>query len=283
MSVVTKDKIFKLSFPFSFMGKTIGVISLKGGVGKTSSVISLGAALSQIGKKVLLVDGNFSCPNLGLHLNLIDPEKTLHHVIADDLNIEEAIHKLDYFDVLPASIFYSKRIDPLKLREKLRFLKSKYDIILLDSSPSLNEETLAVIIAADELIVVSTPDYPTLGMTMKAIKIAKQRGTPITGIILNKVHGKDFELSLEDIERTSEVPVMAVIPHDVEVLRSLSNFAPYTSSKPSSEGVIEFTKLAHLLVGEKYKEKRKLRYFFKRSVPKQEVNRQIFYTSVFSK
>jgi septum site-determining protein MinD len=281
--VVTKDKIFKSYFPFCFMGKTIGVISLKGGVGKTSSVVSLGAALSQMGKKVLLVDGNFSCPNLGMHLNLIDPDKTIHHVMGEDLNIEEAIQKLDYFDVLPASVFYSKRVDPLRLREKLRFLKSKYDIILLDSSPSLNEETLGVIVAADELIVVSTPDYPTLGMTMKAIKLAKQRGTPITGIILNKVHGKDFELSLKDIERTSEVPVMAVIPHDLEVLRSLSNFAPYTSSRTSSEGVSEYTKLAHLLAGEKYKEKRKIRYLFKRRVPQQEVNRQIFYTSVFAK
>jgi len=265
------------------MGKTIGVISLKGGVGKTSSVVSLGAALSQIGKKVLLVDGNFSCPNLGMHLNLIDPQKTIHHVLSDDLNIEEAIHKLPYFDVLPASVFYSKRIDPLRLREKLRFLKSKYDIVLLDSSPSLNEETLAVIVAADELIVVSTPDYPTLGMTMKAIKLAKQRGTPITGMILNKVHDKDFELSLENIERTSEVPIMAVIPHDLEVLRSLSNFSPYTSNNSNSEGIIEYLKLAHLLVGEKYKEKRKLRNLFRRRVPKQEVNRQIFYTSVFLK
>jgi septum site-determining protein MinD len=265
------------------MGKIIGVISLKGGVGKTSSVVALGAALGQMGKKVLLVDGNFSCPNLGMHLNLIDPPKTLHHVMSEDLNIEEAISKLTYFDVLPASVFYAKRIDPLRLREKLKFLKSKYDIILLDSSPSLNEETLAVITASDELIVVSTPDYPTLGMTMKAIKLAKQRGTPIIGIILNKVHNKNFELSLENIERTSEVPVMAVIPQDVEVLRSLSNFSPYTESSPNSIGSIEYTKLAHLLAGEKYKGKRKIRYFFKRTVPKQEVNRQIFYTSMFSK
>lgn len=265
------------------MGKTIGVISLKGGVGKTSSVISLGAALGQMDKKVLLVDGNFSCPNLGIHLNLINPAKTMHHVMSDDLNIEEAIIKLDSFDVLPASVFYSKKIDPLKLREKLKFLKSKYDFVLIDSSPSLNEETLAVVTASDELIVVATPDYSTLSMTMKAIKLAKQRGTPIIGLILNKVHNKGFELSLENIERTSEVPVMAVIPHDLEILKSISNFTPYTQGKQNSEGVIEFVKLAHLLAGEKYKGKRKIRYFFKRVVPKQEINRQIFYTSVFSK
>ena len=59
------------------MGKTIGVISLKGGVGKTTAVVALGSALADFGKKVLLVDGNFSAPNLGLHLDLFDTEKTI--------------------------------------------------------------------------------------------------------------------------------------------------------------------------------------------------------------
>jgi len=69
-------------------------------------------------------------------------------------------------------------------------LKKRYDVILIDSSPSLNEETLAVILASDELLVVTTPDYPTLGMTMKSVKIARQRGTPISGLIINKVYKK---------------------------------------------------------------------------------------------
>ena len=51
------------------------MISLKGGVGKTTAVVSLGSAIADFGKKVLLVDGNFSAPNLGLHLNLFDTEK----------------------------------------------------------------------------------------------------------------------------------------------------------------------------------------------------------------
>ena len=55
------------------MAKIIGVLSLKGGVGKTSVVSSLGDALSDFGKKVLLVDANYSAPNLGLHFNIVDP------------------------------------------------------------------------------------------------------------------------------------------------------------------------------------------------------------------
>ena len=60
--------------------KVIGIISLKGGVGKTSSVANLGAALTEFGKKVLVVDANFSAPNLGLHLGLTNPEIKLHDV-----------------------------------------------------------------------------------------------------------------------------------------------------------------------------------------------------------
>ena len=56
------------------MSRFIAIVSGKGGVGKTSSVVSLGSALASIGKKVLLVDANFSAPNLGIHLNIIDPE-----------------------------------------------------------------------------------------------------------------------------------------------------------------------------------------------------------------
>ena len=63
------------------MGKVIGIVSLKGGVGKTSVVTALGAAISEFNKKVLLVDANFSAPNLGLHLNIINPEVTIHDVL----------------------------------------------------------------------------------------------------------------------------------------------------------------------------------------------------------
>ena len=49
------------------MAKTIGVISIKGGVGKTTSAVNLGAALADIGKKVLIVDADFSSPSVGLH------------------------------------------------------------------------------------------------------------------------------------------------------------------------------------------------------------------------
>ncbi|MFH1917534.1 MAG: AAA family ATPase [Nanoarchaeota archaeon] len=262
--------------------KTIGIISLKGGVGKTSIVVALGSAIADFGKSVLLIDGNLSAPNLGLHLNIIDPEVTLHHVLAGKSNVGDAVHNVGKVDVIPSSLFERFQINPLKLRDKIKNLKRKYDYILIDSSPALNEETLAAMLASDGIFVVSTPDYPTLSTTLKAAKLAKQRGTPIEGIILNKVHNKNFELSVDDIEKTTEIPIMAVIPHDINILKALSEFIPSTIHKPKSEASEEYKKLAATLIGEKYKPV-KLKSFFRWINPrKQDINRTIFYEQVFN-
>ncbi len=263
------------------MGKTIGIVSLKGGVGKTSVVTALGGAIANFDKKVLLIDGNLSAPNLGLHLNIINPDTTLHHVLNGESNIKDAIHELSGFDVIPSSIFNRMDVNPLKLKDRIKFLKRKYDFILIDSSPSLNEETLAVMLASDGLLVVTTPDHPTLGMTLKAVKLAKQRGTIIDGLVLNKVNNKNFELSIDDIEDTVEVPVMAVIPHDINVLKALSEFIPSTLYNPKSDASIEYKKLAATLIGEKYRPRKKLFDLFKRNPKREEINREIFYSRVF--
>ncbi|MDA3836507.1 MAG: AAA family ATPase [Nanoarchaeota archaeon] len=265
------------------MGKVIGVISLKGGVGKTSSVVALGASLANLGKKVLLVDGNFSAPNLGLHLDIIEPEKTLHHVMAGEANVQDAIHEVMDFHVIPSSVFHNYNIDPLKLKNKLRSLRNQYDIILIDSSPAMNDETLSVILASDELLVVTTPDYSTLSMTLKSVNLAKKKGTQITGLILNKVHNKNFELSLGDVEKTSDVPVMAVIPHDVNVMKSQAHFTPSVYMRPRSSSSREYRKLAAMLIGERYTEPFSFGDLLTRiSVPRQEINREIFYESTFN-
>lgn len=264
------------------MGKIIGIMSLKGGVGKTSVVSSLGAALAELGKKVLLVDANFHAPNLGIHFNLIDPEITLHDVIARKANIDDAIYAVGELDVMPASIFTNQKINLLKLKDKIRPLKKRYDIILLDSPPSLGEDGLATLYAADELFFVTTPDHATLSNTLKMINRAVERGNTVNGIILNKVHDKDFELTLEQIEDTTNTPIMAVIPYEIGVLEAQSNFIPSSQWKPNSPGSKEFRKLAATLIGEPEKAKSfNWRIILGLTPKKQEINRNVFYERVF--
>ena len=90
----------------------IGVLSLKGGVGKTSVVSALGSAIAGFNKKVLLIDGNLSAPNLGLHLGLVDPKKTLNHVLNRESNVSDAIHEVDGLDVIPSSLFNRTIVNP---------------------------------------------------------------------------------------------------------------------------------------------------------------------------
>ncbi|MBU0894068.1 MAG: AAA family ATPase [Nanoarchaeota archaeon] len=264
------------------MGKTIGVVSLKGGVGKTSVVSALGGAIANLGRKALLIDGNFSAPNLGLHLDIINPEKTIHDVLGGTIHMKDSIHEIgELLHLIPASVSHKSEINPFKLKDKVKSVKKNYDAIILDSSPSLNQETLAVMLASDYILVVTTPDYPTLSMTLKAISLARQRGTPIAGLVLNKVYNKNFELSLDDLEKTSEVSVMAVIPHDVNALRAVSEATPFTFYKPNSKGGKEYRKLASTLIGEKEKPVKLKRFFRWVSPNRPEINREIFYDRVF--
>lgn len=263
------------------MSRSIGIVSLKGGVGKTSVTAALGDAFAALGKKTLLVDGNLSAPNLGMHFNIIEPEISLHHILARKARPSDAIHKLDKFDLIPASVFGRHEVSPLKLKDKISSLRKDYDVILLDSSPSLNDETLGVMLASDGILVVTTPDHPTLSNTLKAVKLAMQRGTPIVGLVLNKVYNKDFELSLKDIENTIEIPVMAVIPHDTNFLRAVSEFTTPLSLRPNSGISEEFKRLAATLIGEKYKPVGVRGLFNWISPSVQEINRQIYYDEVF--
>lgn len=238
------------------MGKTIGILSIKGGVGKTSSVAALGAALADLDKKVLIIDANFSAPNLGLHLGMVDPETTIHEVLRGKAKAEDAIYKYKNLNIMPASLLNRQIKNPMHFKNKINPIKNMYDLILIDSSPSLNNETLAAMIASDELLVVTTPDYPTLSTTLRAIRLAKQRKTPIIGLILNKVHNKEFELSIEEIEEAAGVPVLAVLPHDITVLEALANTTPSTVYSEKTDVAVEYRKLAAALTGNTYTDTR---------------------------
>ena len=233
--------------------RIIGIISLKGGVGKTTTVANLGSILaSEFNKKTLVVDANFSAPNLALHLGLVNPKVTIHDVLSNKVKIHEAIYKHEAgFHLIPAAYMY-KKINPHALKHRIKHLKDYYDMIFIDSSPNLNEEMLATMAASDELLVVTSPDYPTLSTTLRAIRLAKQRKIPITGLIVNRVRNKKFELSVKDIEDAAQVPVLSILPEDIKIPESLYYTTPVSLYKPGSISAVEFRKLAACLIGEKY-------------------------------
>ena len=268
------------------MGKIIGIIAIKGGVGKTTISSSMAADLvNYYGKKVLLIDGNYSAPNLGLHMDIVEPEKTVHDVLAGKTRMQSAIHKRFGVDVVPGSYSYDRELNVLKLRDKLSKVKDDYDFIVIDSSPSLNDEILSTMLASDYLFVVTTPDYPTLTCTLKAAKLAKQRGKNVSGIIINKSRDPKFEVDVGSIERTIGIPVVARIPDDKMSLGAVFNKMPVPVFKENSKFAKEIRKLNAALTY--HMEPISLwRYLFGKNFKKEEVNRQFlkegFYTSLFS-
>ncbi len=268
------------------MPKTIGIISIKGGVGKTIIAASLATDLANhFQKKVLLIDANYSAPNLGLHMDIIQPEKTIHDVLANKARLKSAVHTRFGVDVIPGSYIFQTQFNPLKLRDKIRALKNEYDFVIIDSSPSLNEEILSTILASDNLFVVSTPDYPTISCSLKAARLAKQRGRPISGLIINKVRDPGYELSLKEIEESIEIPVVAKIPDDKIAIRSIFTRIPIPIYKRKSKFAKEISNLSAAITNKKEKHSF-LRLIFQ-NFKQEQVNRQIlkesFYTSYFSK
>ena len=259
--------------------RVIGIISIKGGTGKTSAVCSLGAALaSEFGKKVLVVDASFSEPNLALYLGMVNINKSIYNVMKDNMPAKEAIHEYQQnMHVLPASVRVRK-IEPYKLRKVLDKLRNEFDIILIDSSPNLGDEMLATIVASDELFVITSPDHPTLSSTMHAVKVAKKQHRKITGLILNKVRHRKFELDVKDIEDATGLPILSVLPDDVKMLEAVAMAKPVITNSPLSNIAVEYKKLAACILGEQYKDPRlfsRIRDIFTSNIAKDEINRAV--------
>ncbi|RME54883.1 hypothetical protein D6777_02300 [Candidatus Woesearchaeota archaeon] len=260
-------------------GKIIGIVSIKGGVGKTSCTANLGAALAtEFNKDVLMIDANFSAPNLGIHVGVIEPDITIHDVMKGKTKVKDAIINHEHgFDIIPASLLY-KKIDHNKLKQKIQHLKKSYDFILIDSSPNMKDEMIATILAADEILIITSPDYPTLSTTLMAVKLANQKNTPVIGIIVNRVKKRRYELTVDEIERTVEIPVLGVLPEDTNVAKSIAETVPVILYQPKSKAAVEFKKIAACIAGEEFKDPRlwhRVKAKFKQK-PKEEVNRVLY-------
>jgi len=263
--------------------KIIGFISIKGGVGKTTTVANLGFILAkEYKKKVLVVDGNFSGPNLALHFGFTKPNYTLHDALTGTVNLQKAIYEHSSgLHILPSSLF-GNYVDYSKFHQYIASLRGYYDLILIDSSPTLNQEMLATIMASDELFVLTTPDYVTLASTMHAVKVARQKRTYISGIIINKLRGKKFELDLEDVQDATKVPVVSVLYDNESVMKALAKGKPVSNLFGKSNVSIEYKKLAAALIGERYVDRRfltQVKGLFNKRLSQDEVNRAIVMVS----
>lgn len=238
------------------MAKIIGVVALKGGVGKTSCTANIASALARLGKQVLAVDANFSTPNLSYHFGLLQPEGDLRKVLSNKVKPQSAIYEYaKQLHVLPMASSRAPPSDVFALKKKLADVSQWYDYIMIDASPNVHSEVIHAIAASDELFIVTSPDVPTLSATVHAVRVAKRKGTPIRGLIVNRVRGKTFELSIDEIEEATGVPVLGLVPDDDRMLEAVSKGVVVHDVR-SGDAKFEFEKIAAFIAGIDYKDPR---------------------------
>jgi len=237
------------------MTRVITVASGKGGVGKTIVTANLGVALASYGESVVVLDADIAMANLELVLGMEGKSVTLHDVLAGKAPIEEAIYEgPEGVKVVPAGISLEglRNVKLERLEETLSHLVENTDILLIDAPAGLEKDAISALAAADEVLLVTTPEVPSISDVLKTKIIADKLDVNIIGVVVNREqHDKTF-LTKEEIETILEVPVIAVIPEDVEVSRSAAFGEPIVVKNPKSPVSNAIMKLAADLIGKEF-------------------------------
>lgn len=258
------------------MTNILSFVSIKGGVGKTTLAIETATSLAKnFNKSVLLVDANFSAPNIALYLDLTH-DYNLQDSLTGQTTLQNTIYEAHGIDIIPTSLNYHKEIDPYKLKKLLQKYKNRYDYIILDTSPN-HEELTPIIAASDKIFLISSPDNMTLQTTLKAATIAKEQSTPIHGIVVNRIRSPKHEYNLKQIESISNIPVLAKI-HDNKIMaQSLHEKTPLSILEPKHKISKEIKNLSSAISGSPIQEVWYQKILpWQPLVPREEVNRQFY-------
>ncbi len=241
------------------MAKLITITSGKGGVGKTTTTINLGAALNSFGKEVIILDANLTTPNVGLHLGAPIVPVSLNHVLLGKAKIADAIYEHESgTKIIPSSLSVRelRRLNHGRLKEVGKKLRKMADYILYDSAAGLGEEAIAAIESADELIIVTNPEIPAVTDALKTSKVIEQMGKRVKGVIVNKYRGLKTEMPIRNIRDMLELPILGVVPDDKNMQKALLMKNALIHTHPKSKASRAYREIAARIIGNgSYKEK----------------------------
>ena len=234
----------------------IGMVSAKGGVGKTTLTANLGALIAQHGHKVLLVDGNITTPTLGLHFGIAPKSRTLNDVLENRITMEEAVYSHPCgVGIVPSSLLPARTYpDPEALKEKIRQVRDRYDYILIDAAAGIGREVMASMEASDALIVVSSMELTSAVSACKIIKLAEIMEVPVLGIIANKAFDTRHQMTKAELEELCERKVLGSIPFDRKIPESLHQQKPLVLGRRHSKASHSLRRLASFISGHEYEE-----------------------------
>lgn len=237
------------------MQKVIVITSGKGGVGKTTTAINLGAAMNYFGKDVLIIDGNLSTPNVGIHLNSPEVPINLNHVLSKKADPFEAVYEHESgVKIMPSSLSIKEfeKVKPDKMKTFKKDFEKISDYIIVDSAAGLGNEALSAIDLADELVIVTNPEVPAITDALKAIKVAEQMNKSVLGVIVTKVRKDDIEMHPESVKEMLESNILGMVPEDMSVKKSLSLKDAVVHTHPKSNAARAYKEIAAKLLDVEY-------------------------------
>ena len=246
------------------MIKKLAIVNQKGGVGKSTTAVNLGACLAEQGNSVLLIDvdpqGNATS---GIGLEKSELEQSIYDVLIEDTPVDEVVIPTDYdnYNILPANIdlagaeieLVSMISRESRLKNALKESEINYDFILFDCPPSLGLLTLNALSAAHKILVPIQCEYYALeglGQLVQTIKLVRNSLNPdleIEGVVLTMYDART-NLSQQVIEEVKqhfgEKVYETIIPRNVRLSEAPSFGQPIIEYASKSKGAKAYRKLA---------------------------------------
>ncbi len=250
------------------MSRTIALANQKGGVGKTTTAINLAASLAALEKRVLIVDADpQSNATSGVGIDSKQVKVTVYDCLIDGVNPREAIMpcSIDNLSVIPSNIdLVGAEIEMLErperektLKKVLSGIKSDYDYILIDCSPSLGLLTVNALTAADSVIIPVQCEYfalEGLGKLLNTIKIIQTNLNPdleIEGFLLT-MYDSRLRLANQVVDEVTrhfqQMVFNTIIQRNVKLSEAPSYGQPAILYDAESRGTVNYLNLARELL-----------------------------------
>ena len=243
--------------------KVFAVTSGKGGVGKTNVVGNLAIAYQRMGKRVLIFDADLGLANIDIIFG-INPKHTIEEVIEGRKELSQIIvNGPEGVAVIPASsgvqeLAHLTEGDKINLLNEFDVLNNKFDILLIDTSAGVSSNVIYFNLAAQERIVVVTPEPTSITDAYALMKLMfKKHGTNNFLVLLNMVKNEKEANSvfrhlskvIEKFMGSISVDYAGFIPWDKCLCEAVSRREPVTCCYPQASSSNSFKELAQFLLG----------------------------------